>query len=229
MTGPQNHETGPYCNQNRPRLFRMMVHLRVRLPVAPVDSARQLWDGVAHRFGNHSRACPFGGGRVKRHNRLRSVLAARAQAASLGVEVEKPGLLPRPADVWVAQCGQPLSISVLAPRSVTPLSPALLPSRPTRPANAEAYEARKRTHLGTALRIRRPALVAEACSGGWGPTAAAACRVLGGLLAARSGDTPSAETDRLPLSHCSLRTRERFSSACFSTLERPPHSRTREL
>ena len=64
-------------------------------------------------------------------------------------------------------------------------------------ATVEAYEAHKRMHTDqhcTAEGLQFVPLVAEACSGGWGPTAAATWRVLGGLIAARSGDGPSVET-----------------------------------
>ena len=70
-------------------------------------------------------------------------------------------------------------------------------------ANAvDAYEAHKRAHMQTERQCEAEGLqflplVAEACSGGWGPTATATWRTLGGLIAARSGDSPSAETDRL--------------------------------
>jgi len=46
-----------------PRLFRTMIQLRLRLPVAPTDVACPLCDGVADRFGDHSRSCPCGGDR----------------------------------------------------------------------------------------------------------------------------------------------------------------------
>ena len=131
-------------------------------------------------------------------------MAARARAAGLTVEVEKAGLLPlrpeddgvdaggrgagqrRPADVWVAhRAGAVLAESA---RSGS--------------AAVEAYEARKRTYLHTeqhcsAEGLQFFPLVAEACGGGWGPTAIDTWRTLGGLLAARSGDTPGAQTDRL--------------------------------
>ena len=188
---------------------------RLRLPVVPADAACPLCDGVTDRFGSHSRCCPCGGDRVKRHNRLRSILAARAQAAGLAVEVEKPGLLPlrpdedggdpaargaghrRPADVYVAQWGLhgPAAFD-LAVTSGMRTGGALA-------ANAvDAYEAHKRAHLQTERQCEAEGLqflplVAEACSGGWGPTATATWRILGGLIAARSGDSPSAETDRL--------------------------------
>ena len=105
-------------------MFKVLVQLRLRLPVADSDNPCPLCDGTADRFGDHSRCCPCGGDRAKRHNRLRSLLAARAQAAGLSPEVEKPGLLPprpdqsgapedgsragggrRPADVWVGSWG----------------------------------------------------------------------------------------------------------------------------
>ena len=58
-----------------------------------------LCDGVADRFGDHAQNCPCGGDRTKRHNRLRSVLAAKAHAAGFHPEVEKPSLLP-PRSGW---------------------------------------------------------------------------------------------------------------------------------
>ena len=204
-----------------PRLFRTMVQLRLRLPVTVGDAACPLCDGVADQFGDHSRSCPCGGDRVKRHNRLRSILAARVQAAGLTVEVEKSGLLPlrpdadeaaaggrgmghrRPADVWVAQWGLhgPAALD-LAVTSGMRTGAALAQSAQSSQAAVEAYEAQKRTHLQTAKHcadegLQFIPLVAEACSGGWGPTAAETWRVLGGLLAARTGDTPAAETARL--------------------------------
>ena len=69
-------------------LFRIMVCLRLRLPVASEDVACPLCNAVADRMGDHARACPCGG------DRLRSILAARAQAGGLNPVVEKGGLLP---------------------------------------------------------------------------------------------------------------------------------------
>ena len=191
------------------------------MPVAPTDAACPLCDGVADSHGDHSRCCPCGGDRVKRHNRLRAVVAARAQAAGLGVEVEKPGLLPlrpaekdgadvgrgtgvrRPADVWLAQWGVhgPAALD-LAVTSGLRAGATVAQSASSGSAAVEAYEAHKRTHLHTEQHctsegLQFVPLVAEACSGGWGCTAAATWRVLGGLIATRSGDSPSVETDRL--------------------------------
>ena len=196
-----------------PRLFRVMVQLRLRLPVLPADIACPLCDGVADRFGDHSRCCPCGGDWVKRHNRLRSIVAGRAQSAGLTVEVEKPGLLPlRPDEdgvdacgrgVWIAQWGLygPAAFDI-AVTSGLRSGTVLLESARSGTAATEAYEARKRTHLQTEQLcvvegLQFFPLVAEACSGGWGPTAADTWRALGGLIAARTGDTPGAETDRL--------------------------------
>ncbi|CAL1165219.1 unnamed protein product, partial [Cladocopium goreaui] len=75
-------------------LFRTMVRLRLRLPIADSDMACPLCDGTSDSFGDHARVCPCGGDRVKRHNQLRNILAGRARAAGLQPEVEKPNLLP---------------------------------------------------------------------------------------------------------------------------------------
>ena len=137
------------------------------------------------------------------------------QGSALGVEVEKPGLLPlrpdedvgdvaargagqrRPADVWVVQWGLhgPAAFDLA-------VTSGLRGGGILADTAVETYEAHRRAHLQTerhcvAERLQFLPLIAEACSGGWGPTAAATWRTLGGLIAARSGDTPSAETDRL--------------------------------
>ena len=105
---------------------------------------------------------------MKRHNRLRSVLASRAQAAGLSVAVEKPRLLPlrpdedgtdtgargagrrRPADVCVAQWGlHGPAVFDLAVTSGLRAGAPLAYSALSGSAAVEAYEARKRTHLHT--------------------------------------------------------------------------------
>lgn len=72
-------------------------------------------------------------------------------------------------------------------------------------ANAEAalvaYDRRKREHLGTDRACRGQGfafipLVAEACSGGWGPTAVTAWGTLGRQVAARTGNAPAVEQQR---------------------------------
>jgi len=45
-------------------LFRVMVQMRLRLPVATSESACPLCDGVADLYGDHARACPCGGDRT---------------------------------------------------------------------------------------------------------------------------------------------------------------------
>ena len=62
-----------------PHLFWVMVQLRLHKPVAPTDAACPLCDGVTDSHGDHSRCCPCRGGRVKHRNRLRAVVAVRAQ------------------------------------------------------------------------------------------------------------------------------------------------------
>ena len=81
--------------------------MRLRVPVASSDGYCPLCDGIADRFGDHARACPCGGDRTKRHNRLRAVVAARAMAAGLSPEVEKQGLLASTAGgAWASESGR---------------------------------------------------------------------------------------------------------------------------
>ena len=58
------HVTGP--------LFKLMVRMRLRLPVADRDKPCPMCDGAADRFGDHARVCPCGGDRTMRHHRLRA-------------------------------------------------------------------------------------------------------------------------------------------------------------
>ena len=60
-----------------PHLFRVLLRLRLRLPVASSDGFCPLCDGTADRFGDHARTCPCGGDRCKRHNRLGAGLLPR--------------------------------------------------------------------------------------------------------------------------------------------------------
>ena len=96
--------TRPACRQLGlhvdPALFRIMVCLRLRLPVASEDVACPLCDAVADRMGDHARACPCGGDRTKGHHRLRSILASRAQAGGLNPVVEKAACSHH---VWILQ------------------------------------------------------------------------------------------------------------------------------
>ena len=111
--------------------------------------------------------------------------------------------LRRPADVWVAQWGLHAAAAFdLAVTSGLRAGAVLSESARSGVAAAEAYEARKRTHLQTEQHCKAEGLqfvplVAEASSGGWGPTAASTWRQLAGLIAARSGDNPGVETARL--------------------------------
>jgi len=97
-----------------------MVRLRFRLPLHSEDVPCRFCDGVCDTYGDHSRACPCGGDRTKRHNRFRTIVATWASAAGLHPELEKPGLLEhggasehgvrqgpgrRPADVYVPHWG----------------------------------------------------------------------------------------------------------------------------
>ena len=131
-----------------PHLFQVLLRLRLRLPVASSDGFCPLCDGTADRFGDHARTCPCGGDRCKQHNRLRSVLAAKAGAAGLSQRLKKrtsslpgrksPGAVKRGLQVVRPALGAPqmsmyLSGACMAPRPLTLPSladsahPSLLP------------------------------------------------------------------------------------------------------
>ena len=201
-------------------LLKVMVRLRLRLPVAEADHHCPLCDGVADRYGDHARGCACGGDRTKRHNRLRSLLAARAQAAGLSPVVEKPGLLPprpeaaggaedggrraggrRPGDVWVPNWGLhgPAAFDLAVTAAMRPGALPGVAAGTERPATE--YEAHKRSHLQTqeacaAQGLQLITLVAEA-TGAWGPTALKTWQALAHALSARTGEPASLEADRL--------------------------------
>ena len=164
--------------------FRVLLRLRLRLPVASSDGFCPLCDGIANRFGDHARSCPCGGDRSKRHNRLRSVLAARASAAGLSPEVEKAELLParpedsgaceagagdhpccsrtasarRPADVYVPAWGLHGAACFDLAVSSGLRSSVLAASASDGSSAAAAYESRKRSHLATEAQCRAQGL-----------------------------------------------------------------------
>ena len=207
-----------------PAFFRVLLHLRLRLPVAPSEGYCPFCDGVADRFGDHARVCPCGGDRCKRHNRLRAVLAERAHAAGLSPEIEKPNLLParpaelgaceagavgesvgggrRPADVFVPRWGlHGPAVFDLAVTSGLRCGAAAA-SAADGSHTCAAYEERKRSHLNTAALCRDQGLqflplIAESSCGGWGREAIKVWRTLGALLAAKSGDGSGAATEQL--------------------------------
>ena len=204
-----------------PDIFRVLVKLRLRLPIASEDVACPLCDGVADRFGDHAHSCPCGGDRTKRHNRLRTVLAARAQAAGLHPEVEKPGLLPprseqdglsedgvrhgngrRPADVYVPLWGVhgPAAFDLAVTAGLRPGNLHGIASKGADHVVLD-YEAHKRGHLQTqdqctAQGLQFIPLVVE-CRGGWGPAASKAWQALAAAIAAQAGEAVSVEANRL--------------------------------
>jgi hypothetical protein len=201
--------------------FRVLLRLRLRIPVASSDGYCPLCDGIADRFGDHARACPCGGDRTKRHNRLRTVLAAKATAAGLSPEVEKMGLLPeRPEELGASEVGRP-SVSQRRPADVylpnwgaygpaamdlaatSGMRGSVLATSAGDGASAAAnYEIRKKIHHNTAQLcagqgLQFIPLVVEACGGGWGPTAVATFRKLGALHASRLGMSASDGAEQL--------------------------------
>ena len=207
-------------------LFRIMVRLRLRLPVADSDLACPLCDGTADRYGDHARACPCGGDRVKRHNHLRNLLAARAKTAGLQPEVEKANLLPprpehqggaedgsphvvhqpasqrRPADVWVPNWNLhgPAAFDLAVTSGLR--QGQLAHSIADGGRATLDYEQRKCQHLNTwqacaTEGLQFLPLVVEGCAGGWGPTASKTWQLLAAALSSRSGEGASVELQRM--------------------------------
>ena len=217
LHAPPSEPLGLYVE---PILFRTMVRLRLRLEVIDADNACPLCDATMDQFGDHARTCACGGDRTKRHNRLRAVLAARAQAGGLSPEVEKPGLLPprtdeggnpedgvrgqggrRPADVYIPQWGLhgPAAFDLAVTCGLRPGQLGAVAADGGRPA--ADYEARKRSHLDTQRLCEQQGiqfvpLVVES-NGGWAPSALRAWQDLARAVAARSGEAASVEADRL--------------------------------
>ena len=69
-----------------------MLRCRLRLPVTKPDTFCPFCDGIQDKFVEHALSCACGRDRVKRHNRLRGLVASRAQRAGLAPEMKKPGL-----------------------------------------------------------------------------------------------------------------------------------------
>jgi hypothetical protein len=209
-----------------PPLFRIMVRLRLRLPVADSDLACPLCDGTADRYGDHARLCPCGGDRVKRHNHLRNLLAARAKTAGLQPEVEKANLLPprpehqggaedgsphvvhqpasqrRPADVWVPNWNLhgPAAFDLAVTSGLR--QGQLAHSIADGGRATLDYEQRKCQHLNTwqacaTEGLQFLPLVVEGCAGGWGPTASKTWQLLAAALSSRSGEGASVELQRM--------------------------------
>ena len=202
-------------------LFRIMVPLRLRLQLHSEDAPCRFCDGVCDTYGDHARVCPCGGDRTKRHNRLRTVVATWAEAAGLHPEIEKPGLLParcehngasedgtrqgngrRPADVYIPHWGLrgPAAFDLAVTSGLR--TGATAGSAQEGGRSAADYEARKRAHQQTeascdAAGIQFVPLVAEACAGGWAPTAVAAWKQVARAVAGRAGDSASVLVDRL--------------------------------
>eukprot|EP00435_Cladocopium_sp_Y103_P062067 s521_g23.t1 len=207
-------------------LFRIMARLRLRLPVSDSNLACPLCDGTADRYGDHARVCPCGGDRVKRHNQLRNLLAARAKAAGLQPEIEKANLLPlrpehqgaaedgsghdchrstsqrRPADVWVPNWNLhgPAAFDLAVTSGLR--QGQLVHSIADGARAALDYEQRKCQHLNTwqacaTEGLQFLPLVVEGCGGGWGPTASKTWHLLAAALSSRSGEGANVELQRM--------------------------------
>ena len=173
--------------------FRVALHMRLRVPVTSTNGYCPLCDGIADRYGDHARACPCGGDRTKRHNRLRRLVAAKASAAGLSPEVEKQRLLPhrpeelganesgrpsvsqrRPADVYLPSWGArgPAALDLAVTSSMR--GSVLAASAANGASAAINYESRKCSHhlteqLCAGQGLQFVPLIVKACGGGWGP------------------------------------------------------------
>ena len=165
--------------------------------------------------------CPCGGDRVKRHNLLRNLLAARCKTAGLLPEIEKANLLPprpelaggaedgshtssqrRPADVWVPQWNLhgPAALDLAVTSGMRQGHLAATAADGGR-ATLD-YEVRKCQHQNTfqlcsSEGLQFLPLLVEGCAGGWGPTATKTWHQLSAALSARSGESSSVEQQRL--------------------------------
>eukprot|EP00438_Fugacium_kawagutii_P027391 Skav208438 [mRNA] locus=scaffold1952:148218:149072:+ [translate_table: standard] len=208
------------CDKQHSHICSFTKHA---IPVACSDGPCPLCDGIADGWGDHARACPCGGDRVKRHNRLRTYLAGRLAAAGLSPELEKPGLLPvrpeeaglsksgavgvdasgrRPADIYLPAWGLhgPAALDLAVSSGLR--SAVLAASAQDGGHAASAYESRKRSFQNTDQQCRGQGLqflpvVAEACGGGLAPQALVVLRTLGSLLAAKTGQATSTEVEHL--------------------------------
>ena len=93
-----------------------------------MESGRCTCGAISDQLGYHALHCRFGGGTIRRHNRIRDTLFHACRAAGLLPELETPGILPggekRP-DVFVNRWpgGGPallaLDVAVVSPTQTT--------------------------------------------------------------------------------------------------------------
>ena len=108
----------------------------------------------------------------------------------------------RPADVYVPHWGLhgPAAFDLAVTSGLC--SDMLTGSATDGSRACASYEDRKCTHQSTRLQCEAQGLqflplVAEACAGGWGPTAMKTWRALGSLIAARTGESAGLVVDQL--------------------------------
>lgn len=191
-------------------LFRIALARRLRLPLLDAPGACPLCGACLDVFMDHALVCPCGGDRTLRHNSVRNVFHAKACAAGLRAEREKPGLLPprpdgevsrgdslshgrRPADVWVAGWEGTAAAAIDFAVASGLRADRIAESAVTPGAVWSRYEDFKRGHQGTASECRAVGLeflpfVAEAHGGGLGLTARRVCARVAKAAAARDGE-----------------------------------------
>ncbi|CAK8995425.1 132 kDa protein [Durusdinium trenchii] len=149
-------------------LFRVLLRLRLRLPIAPSDGFCPLCDGVADSFG--------------------TTLEYAHVVETEANDITGWGLHGPAAFDFAVSSG--LRSGVL-PSTVGHGGHAAL-------VYEERKRMHQRTEAQCrAQGLQFLPIVAEGCAGGWGPTAMAVFRQLGSFLAARTGDSTSKMTEQL--------------------------------
>jgi hypothetical protein len=92
--------------------FRVELQKRLQVPVLPTDRPCPCCGGVMDTQGRHAGLCPAAGDRTLRHNAARNLVGRFAASAGFATQLERPGLLPAPADSHHANARRPADVYV---------------------------------------------------------------------------------------------------------------------
>ena len=161
--------------------------MRLGLELLTADTWCPLCDEILDTRASHAMACMSGGDAVRLHNELRDAVFVKCMAAGIQGHREQAELLPDDP------CRRPGGQGIAMDFAVTsPLQIALVQAAAERPlAAARAYEERKFADRHTAQRcldhgVRLVPMVAES-TGGWGPEAQKAFKVIARSLSSVTG------------------------------------------
>jgi hypothetical protein len=201
VTAPPAHDLG--LRLTTPQ-FQSAVRLWVGSPI--MESGRCACGAISDQLGNHALHCRFGGGTIRRHNRIRDILFHACGVAGLLPELEKPGILPggeeRPADVFVNRWpgGGPallaLDVAVVSPTQTTYVRGAANAALTA----ATAYSDKKANKDNTEARcrekgIRFQPMVVETF-GAWSDEARRQIKSIADLTATRTAHTHQPDAAR---------------------------------